>query len=93
MMPRLLDGFDEVVVGDVPEPKASRKCVVGKGGLGDVAVARDKVVIGGDVVDVDKGKGIWEKGETPRSTWGGKLRIKGGNFGNLWREVKISTTG
>ncbi|GKV43335.1 hypothetical protein SLEP1_g50638 [Rubroshorea leprosula] len=57
MMPRLPDGFDEVVVGGVSELEASGKCVVGKGGLGDVAVARDKVVIGGDVVDADKGEG------------------------------------
>ncbi|GKV08023.1 hypothetical protein SLEP1_g19713 [Rubroshorea leprosula] len=57
MMPRLLDGFDEVVVGSVSEPEASRKCVVGKGGPGDVAVARDKGVIGGDVVDTNKGEG------------------------------------
>ncbi|GLU22216.1 hypothetical protein SLE2022_383070 [Rubroshorea leprosula] len=57
VMPRLPDGFDEVVVGGVPEPDASGKCVVGKGGPGDVAVAGDKVVIGGDVVDADKGEG------------------------------------
>ncbi|GLU23800.1 hypothetical protein SLE2022_397780 [Rubroshorea leprosula] len=57
MMPRLPDGFDEVVVGSVLEPEASGKCVVGKGGLGDVVVARDKVVTGGDVVDADKGEG------------------------------------
>ncbi|GKV49590.1 hypothetical protein SLEP1_g56330 [Rubroshorea leprosula] len=42
MMPRLPDRFDEVVVASVPEPEASGKCVVGKGGPGDVAVAGDK---------------------------------------------------
>ncbi|GKV34493.1 hypothetical protein SLEP1_g42865 [Rubroshorea leprosula] len=57
MMPRLLDGFEEVVVGSVLKPEAFGKCVVGKGGPGDVAVAKDKVVIGGDVVDANKGEG------------------------------------
>ncbi|GLU03685.1 hypothetical protein SLE2022_208720 [Rubroshorea leprosula] len=57
MMPWLPDGFDEVVVGSVLEPEAFGKCVVGKAGLWDVAVARDKVVVGGDVVDANKGEG------------------------------------
>ncbi|GLU15814.1 hypothetical protein SLE2022_322770 [Rubroshorea leprosula] len=56
-MPWLPDGFDKIVVGGVSELEASRKCVVGKGDPGDVAVVGDKVVIGGDVVDANKGKG------------------------------------
>ncbi|GKU92546.1 hypothetical protein SLEP1_g6258 [Rubroshorea leprosula] len=38
VMPRLPDGFDEVVVGSVLEPNASGKCVVGKGGPGEIEV-------------------------------------------------------
>ncbi|GKV36662.1 hypothetical protein SLEP1_g44768 [Rubroshorea leprosula] len=54
MLPHL-NGFNTVVVGGAPKLDTSGKCVVGKGGPRDVAGVGDKVVIGGDDVDIDKG--------------------------------------